>query len=187
MRTGAAAAVGSLLLLLTGCSALDSVVPPIDIRADVKMTPAEARSDLAQRSDDLQELIGGLWENHDNFIASGCGRDDRGFYYYGSRARLETVTDIPGTAGRIEAWWKGEGYAVTHQVFLNDHLLHGVAPNGMVIDVSLGEDRTYFSTDGPCLLGDWYKISLEDGRNHRNDFPRTPTPTPAPAPPSPTP
>src|SRR5690242_9249890 len=72
MRTGTSATLGALLVLLTGCSALDSVIPPIDIRTDVKMTPAEARLDLARRSDDVQKLIGGVWENHDNFIASAC-------------------------------------------------------------------------------------------------------------------
>lgn len=186
----AGALIATVSIALIACSALDSIVPPSDVRTDVKMTPAEARADLAKRSDDLQALIGGVWENHDNFIASGCGRDDRGFYYYGGRARLETVPDIPGTAAGIESWWTEEGYSVTHQVFREDHLLHGVAPNGTVIDVSLGDRRTYFSVDGPCILGDWKRASDDDLAHHRNDFPRepaaSPTATPGPAP-SPTP
>jgi len=162
---------------LAGCSDVDRVIDPLELRTDVKMTPAQARADLAKRSDDLQTVIGGEWENRDNDLASGCA-DDKGFYYYGQRSRLEPVTDIATAADHVETWWKKQGYTVKHQVFRNDHLLHGVAPNGMTIDLNLQDGQTYFSTDGTCLPGDWAAIRHADGERIRRDMKNTPTPTP---------
>lgn len=187
MKVRVAGGATLLVLALTGCSALDSVIAPQGIRTDVTMTPAEARADLATRSDALVELLGGQWENHDNFIAAGCGEDEKGFYYYGSRRRSVPIPDPAAVAAQVESWWLERGYTVEHAQFRDDHLLEGVSPTGLTINLTLSSRHTDFSTDGPCILGDWYEISLEDGRNHRNDFPRTPTPTPVPAPPSPAP
>lgn len=175
------------LLALTSCSAVDSVIAPHGVRTDITMTPAEARVDLATRSDALAELLGGQWENHDNFIAAGCGRDEEGFYYYGSRRRSEPVDDPAVAAARVESWWREHGYTVEHTQFRDDHLLRGTSPTGMTINLTLSAGHTDFSTDGTCILGDWTKVSDDDLAHHRNDFPRTPTPTPAPAPPPPTP
>jgi hypothetical protein len=177
------ATIGSacLTILLSGCSFTDRLVEPLELRRDVKMTPAEARDDLARQGDDLEGVLGGQWENQDNFLASGCA-DGKGFYYYGGRVRLEPISDMAVAAEQVAAWWEQRGYTVKHQVFRKDHLLRGVAPNGLTVDLNLADGRTYFSTDGTCLPGDWAAILREDGRNHRNDIVRTPTPSPTPSP-----
>jgi hypothetical protein len=182
VRRRSTAAIGVvLLLLLAGCSPTDSLVPPLELRSDVKMTPAEARADLARHSDDLEEILGGRWEHHDNSLASGCA-DDKGFYYFGARVRQDAVTDTATAAGQVMSWWKKRGYTVTHHVYQNDHLLHGVAPNGMTIDLSLGDGYTDFAADGPCIPGDWAAIRLDDGDRVRKEMRKTSAPTPTPTP-----
>ncbi|MFF2050223.1 hypothetical protein ACFVU2_01360 [Leifsonia sp. NPDC058194] len=179
------ASAAAAVMLLMGCTSM-GIVPSQSLRFDVKLTPAEARADLADRSDDVQSLLGGEWSNQDNFIASGCS-DDRGFYYYGGRVRTEPVEDRRGAAERVVDWWKEQGYAVSRADWGETVVLGGMAENGMDITLHLGEERTWFDADGPCLVGDWMAISDDDLANDRNDFPREPIPTATPGPGEPTP
>ncbi|MFF2050221.1 hypothetical protein ACFVU2_01350 [Leifsonia sp. NPDC058194] len=163
---------------LAGCNDA-GIVPSQHLRFDVKLTPAQARADMVTRSDDIEAFLGGEWQNQDNLIATACDRR-RGYYYHGVRNRHEAVKDQASAATRLEKHWRAQGYETTRQRFRDDYLLRAVAPNGTVINISLGDGYTDFQTDGPCLAGDWVAISDDDFANHRNDFPRNPMPTPAP-------
>lgn len=168
-------------LLLTGCSHVYTEIEPLEFRPDVKLTPAQARADLARRQDQVQELLGGLWMNMDNFIATSCG-DHQGFYYYGGRNRDTPVTDRAEMATKVTTWWKEHGYTVSFAKYGDEYTLGGDAENGTSIVLFLDSDRTWMSTDGPCVPGDGAKIGEEDFAKKRNTFNRTPTPWPTPWP-----
>ncbi|MFF2050222.1 hypothetical protein ACFVU2_01355 [Leifsonia sp. NPDC058194] len=155
---------------LLGCSTV-GIVPEQSLRFDVTLTPAEARADLANRSDELQSVLGGEWSNEDNYMADACS-DRQGYHYFGGRNRLEPVDDRQGAAKRVTEWWKERGYAVSRADWGETVMLGGIAENGMDITLHLQEKRTWFQTDGPCLVGDWKAISDDDFANKRNDFPR---------------
>lgn len=177
MRVPQTGALGLIMvILLSGCSTV-GIVPEQQLRFDVRLTPAEARADVARRADDVQSLLGGDWLNQDNFIASGCS-DDRGYYYYGGRNRSEPVDDRQRAAEVVSSWWKKHGYTVSRADYGETVVLGGDAENGLEMTLHLQEDRTWLHTDGPCLVGDWKAISDDDLAHDRNDFPRTPSPSP---------
>jgi len=166
---------------LAGCSDVDRVVEPLHLRSDVKMTPAEARADLDKRESDLTAILGGDWDNQDNLIASSCGDNDEGLYYYGGRNRTEPVTDPDAAAATVEKWWKDRGYSVEIHKYGHEYVLGGDAKNGLAITLHLDTDRTWLETDGSCVPGDWKKASDDDIAHKRNQISRTPTPAPTPS------
>ncbi|MFJ3489674.1 hypothetical protein [Leifsonia aquatica] len=177
MRTRTALSLGAAtVFLLSGCGTV-GIVPSQELRFDVRLTPAEARADLTRRSNDVQSVLGGDWQNEDNFIATGCS-EGRGFYYYGGRIRTEPVVDREESAERISQWWEDNGYSVSRADYGETVVLGSDADNGMEITLHFDEARTWFQTDGPCLVGDWKAISDDDFVNHRNNFSRTPSPSP---------
>lgn len=165
---------------LAGCSDVDRVVQPLHFRSDVTMTPAQARADLDRKESDLTAVLGGMWANRDNYIATGCGSGDKGYYYHGGRTRSEAVADPAAASDLVAEWWTKSGYKVARATYGRSHVLTGEAENGTTIYLNFDEDRTWFKTDGPCLPGDWDKIGDDDLAHQRNDIVRTPTPAPTP-------
>lgn len=167
-----------VVTLLAGCSDVDRVVEPLHLRSDVKMTPAEARADLDKRESDLTILLGGMWDNQDNLIASSCGDNDEGLYYYGGRNRTEPIADRAATAKSTAAWWKSRGVAVSSAKYGETYILKGEAKNGTTTFLHFDADRTWLETEGACVPGDWEKARDDDIAHRRNDIVRTSTPAP---------
>jgi len=143
------------------------------------MTPAEARTDMAAREDDLTATLGGMWDNQDNYMADACGDNDEGFFYDGGRNRSDPIADRPGTSEKIAVWLKDNGYTVSHTKYGEKYVVEGLASNGTSIILNLDVNRTWVDIKGPCLRGGWRGISDDDAAAKRNDIVRTPTPAPA--------
>lgn len=76
-------------------------------------------------------------------------------------------------------WLKDNGYTVSHAKYGEKYVVEGLASNGTSIILNLDVNRTWVDIKGPCLRGDWKKISNDDdAAAKRNDIVRTPTPAP---------
>ena len=100
-------------------------------------------------------------------------------HYDGGRNRSDPIADPPSTSEKIAVWLKDNGYTVSHAKYGEKYVVEGLASTGTSIILNLDVNRTWVDIKGPCLRGDWKKISDDDAAAQRNDIVRTPTPAPA--------
>jgi hypothetical protein len=176
---GGAVAIALLLVALCGCSGLYSAKATKDTATMQHMAPTQARTDVANHLDAIQEVLGGTWTNQDNPLAESCHREgEGGFYYYGARVRTEPIAEFDA-AGEVAAeYWTDKGFEVRSIAYRPTHrLVTATAPNGTVIYLKLEYNRNLITAEGPCNEGIWGDVRRSDGNRLDAEKRHSPPPT----------
>jgi len=168
-----------LLLTLSGCSDLYSAIAPKDTSTMQHMTPTQARTDVANNLDAIQEVLGGTWRNQDNPLAESCHSEGQGgFNYYGARVRSEPIADFDAAGKKAAAYWTDKGFDVRSIAYRRTHrLITATSPNGTVIYLKLEDDRNIVRAEGPCNEGIWGEVRRSDASRLDAEERRSPSPT----------
>lgn len=143
------------------------------------MTPTQARTDLANNLDAIQEVLGGTWTNRDNQLAESCHSEGQGgFYYYGARVRTEPIVDFEAAGKAAVAYWSDRGFEVKSGAYRPTHrLVTATSPNGTSIYLELEDNRNLITAEGPCNEGIWGDVRRSDGNRLDEEKRRSPLPT----------
>ncbi|UCR90270.1 hypothetical protein [Mycetocola spongiae] len=177
--------LGTLALattLPTGCTTPAETRPTEQVIADAM----EQRGKFWAELDDIQNLLGGTWEKHDDPLANSCPGSNRETYKYsGDRIRSEALPDPIAGAEQLTTYFSQLGYTVTPQSFApNHHAIIARDANGWNITVTtyrLKQDMlTTIAADTGCFRGNSGLISDYQSRLIREERART-SPSPSPS------
>ncbi|UCR90269.1 hypothetical protein [Mycetocola spongiae] len=177
------------LVFLAAAPGCARVTPPPGPERPTEQVIADAmeqRGKFWAELDDIQNLLGGTWEKHDDPLANSCPGSNRETYKYsGDRIRSEALPDPVAGAEQLTTYFLQLGYTVTPQSFDKYH--HAIIArdaNGWRITVTtdLVEEKmqTTIAADTGCFRGKTVLIARYQSRLIDEERART-SPSPSPS------
>ncbi|UCR88420.1 hypothetical protein [Mycetocola spongiae] len=160
-RIGAHALLLATAFWATGCG-YDTPNATTPSRSESQMIEdaLQQREQFWTELDQVQDIIGGEWERHDNPLADFCeDAEHKKYLYSGARLRSEPLPDPVATGKRLRTYWEEQGYTVTEQSFTKNHR-NAVAENGNGRQIILetktlaGVTQTALFAETGCFTGD---------------------------------
>jgi hypothetical protein len=162
--------------LLTGCGytgQLKPVFEPIPKETTVITNAFEAKTEALSLYHAMQDLLGGEW-NDDTHDWGPCdmsdGKEGVSYALFSQRINQALPADPRKVAEQAQAIWARLGHQVEiehndvmtppRQILSDPPWLAGSKPNGLLFQLTVGENYADFTARSRCVLGDQEQLNL---------------------------